>query len=282
MVSLAVSDEEFWANRAPEIRAAAAQNAFLKIEVELCVEEMIKKVEEDAVRTPCRVARRLFEYEEEEDESTSSDPEVLEELRRVGERMWEEWNENTGADEDHRGYEGGEGICESCGLCHWQIGERCTNTYGFSIDYLVMTASGGIICQSCMCDGVKCIDCGVSQKLTRTICDRDSEFTREDETFPPIHRCQECHEQHEIYLTTRLGREEISETDEEEILETYNGEFEIDTEGDETLLEDDEETMTTKQIMKDAMDYMFEVTEDIPENTYINIVNKMKEIYERL
>lgn len=260
----------------------AIKDAFREIDVETCVEEMITKIEEDAERAPRSVTRRLFEDNDDEEEgepSITTDPEILEELRMVGERMWEEWNshdDGTGVDE------GDEGICESCGLCHWQIGERCTNTYGFSIDYLVMTASGGIICQSCMCDGVKCIDCGVSQKLTRTICDRDSEFTREDETFPPIHRCQECHEQHEIYLTTRLGREEISETDEEEILETYNGEFEIDTEGDETLLEDDEETMTTKQIMKDAMDYMFEVTEDIPENTYINIVNKMKEIYERL
>ena len=71
-------------------------------------------------------------------------------------------------------------------------------------------------------------------------------------------------------------------TDEEEILETYNGEFEIDTEGDESLLEDDEGTMTTKELMKGVMDDMFEVTGDIPENTYLNIVNKMKDIYERL
>ena len=261
----------------------SAEDAFLKIDVESCVEDMITKIEEDAERTPRRVERRLFEDNEDEEEgepSITTDPEVLEELRRVGERMWEEWDhgheDGTGVDE------GDEGICESCGLCHWQIGERCTNTYGFSIDYLVMTESGGIICQSCMCEGIKCIECGVSEKLTRTICDRDAEFKREDETFPPVHRCEECHEQHEIYLAVRLGREEISVTDEEEILETYNGEFEIDTEGDESLLEDDEGTMTTKELMKGVMDDMFEVTGDIPENTYLNIVNKMKDIYERL
>ena len=261
----------------------SAEDAFLKIDVESCVEDMITKIEEDAERKPRRVERRLFEDNEDEEEgepSITTDPEVLEELRRVGERMWEEWDhgheDGTGVDE------GDEGICESCGLCHWQIGERCTNTYGFSIDYLVMTESGGIICQSCMCEGIKCIECGVSEKLTRTICDRDAEFKREDETFPPVHRCEECHEQHEIYLAVRLGREEISVTDEEEILETYNGEFEIDTEGDESLLEDDEGTMTTKELMKGVMDDMFEVTGDIPENTYLNIVNKMKDIYERL
>jgi len=262
------------------------------IDVKSCVNEMIKKVEEDAERDP-HAWTRLFEDEEEEEEeeeeegeeegepSITTDPEVLEELRRVGERMWEEWNsheDGTGVDEG-----GGEGICDSCGLCHWQIGEKCTNTYGFSIDYLVMKESGMITCQSCMCDGVKCIECGVSEKLTRTICDRDAEFKKEDETFPPIHRCEECHEKYEIYLNSviEVGREE-EYTIPPELQETYNGEFEIDTEGDETLLEDDEETMTTKQIMKDAMDDMFEVTGDIPENTYINIVNKMKEIYERL
>ena len=69
-----------------------------------------------------------------------------------------------------------------------------------------------------------------------------------------------------------------------ELQETYNGEFEIDTEGDETLLEgeDDEDTKKTKEIMKGVMDDMFGVTEDIPESTYMNIVNKMKEVYDRL
>lgn len=257
----------------------------LRVCVEWCVEEMIKKVEEDAERTPRRVARRLFE-DDEEDESTPSDPEVAEELRRVGERMREEWNENTGADEGHRGYEGGEGACDSCGLCHWQIGERCTNTYGFSIDYLVMRESGMITCQSCMCDGVKCIECGVSQKLVRTIYDRDAEFTREEETFPPIHRCHECQEGHEIYLNSARAEDnpEVESTIPPELQEIYNGEFEIDTEGDETLLkdEDDVDTKKTKEIMKGVMDDMFGVTEDIPENIYMNIVNKMKEVYDRL
>ena len=253
------------------------QDAFLKIDVEWCVEKMIKKVEEDAARTPRHVARRLFEEDEEGELNSSSisDPEVVEE------RMWEEWTENTGADEDHQGYEGGEGTCDSCGLCHWQIGERCTDTYGFSIDYLVMRESGMITCQSCMCDGIKCIECGISQKLVRTIYDRDTEFTREEETFPPIYRCHECQGSHEIYLNSAREREEES-TIPPELQETYNGEFEIDTEGDETLLEDDEETKITKEMMKGVMDDMFGVTEDIPESTYMNIVNKMKEVYDRL
>jgi hypothetical protein len=258
----------------PSPTVLAVQDAFLKIDVGWCVEEMIKIVEEDAERTPSRVARRLFEDE---------DVVVVEELREVGERIWEEWNENTGADEEHPG---GEGVCDSCGLCHWQIRDRCTNTYGFSIDYLIMRESGTITCQSCMCDGVKCIECGVSQKLVRTIYDRDTEFIREEGTFPPIHRCHECQGSHEIYLNS--AREGDNPEEESsippELQETYNGEFEIDTEGDETLLEgeDDEDTKKTKEIMKGVMDDMFGVTEDIPESTYMNIVNKMKEVYDRL
>lgn len=254
---------------------------FLKNDVRNCMEEMIKIVEE--FEEPDQIHDDITELMDEwpEDTEEEDDTEVAEELRRVGERMWEEWNENTGADEDRRGYEGGEGVCDSCGLCHWQIGERCTNTYGFSIDYLVMKEDGGITCQSCMCEGIKCIECGVSQELTRTICDRDAEFTKEEETFPPIYRCHECQEQHEIYLNSAREREEES-TIPPELRETYNGEFEIDTEGDETLLEDDEDTKTTKEMMKGVMDDIFEVTEDIPENTYMNIVNKMKEIYDRL
>ena len=46
--------------------------------------------------------------------------------------------------------------------------------------------------------------------------------------------------------------------------------------------EDDEETKKTKEIMKGVMDDMFGVTEEIPESTYMNIVNKMKEVYDRL
>ena len=259
---------------------------FLTKDVEDCMEEMIKIVEE--FEEPDQIHDDITELMDEwpEDTEEEDDTEVAEELRRVGERMWEEWNENTGADEGGRGYEGGEGVCDSCGLCHWQIGERCTNTYGFSIDYLIMRESGMITCQSCMCDGVKCIECGVSQKLVRTIYDRDAEFTREEETFPPIHRCHECQEQHEIYLNSaRAGDNPVEEsTIPPELQETYNGEFEIDTEGDETLLEDedDEETKKTKEIMKGVMDDMFGVTEEIPESTYMNIVNKMKEVYDRL
>ena len=66
-----------------------------------------------------------------------------------------------------------------------------------------------------------------------------------------------------------------------EFEDTYQGEFEIDTEGDQELL-DDEETKTTKEMMKEVMDEMFEVSSDISENTYMNIVNKMKQVYERL
>lgn len=189
----------------------------------------------------------------------------------------------------------GEGVCVSCGACWWQIGERGRmwqdTLYeaeggfarrGYSIDYLVRGEDGVITCQSCMCDGIKCIECGISEKLVRTICDRDIEFTKEEETFPPIHRCQECQLNYEYYrFPDPLGDEEDTIIP-PELLETYNGEFEIDTEGDETLIEDDEDTKTTKELMKGVMDDIFEISEHVPENSYIKIVNQMKEVYDRL
>ena len=45
-------------------------------------------------------------------------------------------------------------------------------------------------------------------------------------------------------------------------LKIPQGRVEIDTEGDRGLL-DDEETKTTKEIMKEVMDEMFEVSSDI-------------------
>ena len=186
---------------------------------------------------------------------------------------------------------GGEGVCVSCGACWWQIGERGRmwqdTLYeaeggfarrGYSIDYLVRGEDGVITCQSCMCDGIKCIECGISEKLVRTICDRGNEFTKEEETFPPIYRCQEC----QLIAFPDPLRDEEETTIPPELLETYNGEFEIDTEGDETLIEDDEDTKTTKELMKRVMDDIFEISEHVPENSYMEIVNKMKEIYDRL
>ena len=234
---------------------------FLTKDVEDCMEEMIKIVEEFGT---CGV-------EDDSDRDTIM-------LNGHSLTMSRE-------DEPEEYTTDGEGVCGICGLCHWQIGERgVPGAGGYSIDYLVRGEDGVITCQSCMCDGIKCIECGISEKLVRTICDRDIEFTKEEETFPPIHRCQECQLNYEYYrFPDPLGDEEdtIIPSD-PELLETYNGEFEIDTEGDETLIEDDEDTKTTKELMKGVMDDIFEISEHVPENSYIKIVNQMKEVYDRL
>ena len=94
------------------------------------------------------------------------------------------------------------GACEEC----YRIPEkdsRCKDIYGKSIDYLTR-GDDGFVCQSCICDGVKCTDCGVSEKLLRTICDQYPGFTKEEGTSPPIHRCQECHLSNEDYLAAAM------------------------------------------------------------------------------
>ena len=270
---------------------------FLTKDVEDCMEEMIKIVEEFA---PCGHyvsasewsimlnGRDLTMSREDEPEEYKDVEDCMEEMIKIVEEFAD------GVEDEPEEYTtDGEGVCGICGACWWQIGERGRvwqdtpaeggfARRGYSIDYLVRGEDGVITCQSCMCDGIKCIECGISEKLVRTICDRDIEFTKEEETFPPIHRCQECQLNYEYYrFPDPLGDEEDTIIP-PELLETYNGEFEIDTEGDETLIEDDEDTKTTKELMKGVMDDIFEISEHVPENSYIKIVNQMKEVYDRL
>lgn len=167
------------------------------------------------------------------------------------------------------------GNCVHCGDPYWTVEDRCSQVYEFPPDYLSMNWEEEVMCQSCRYDGKRCDCCGISEKLIKTQCDRNVNFTKIDGTFPHQYLCVECkdYEEDDIQLISEVN----------EVLETYVGEFEIDTQGDESLLnEDNEETTTTKNMMKEVMDEMFMISDNISENTYMKIVNKMKEVYERL
>ena len=174
------------------------------------------------------------------------------------------------------------GTCSCCFADYYMVEQRCADTYEVPPDYLSVSWGGELLCQSCQCDGKKCESCGVSEKLVKTHCDRNANFSLIEGTFPPQYLCTECVEIDDDLFRVTWTPEDLNRGFiDTEFEDTYHGEFEIDTEGDQELL-DDEETKTTKEMMKEVMDEMFEVSSDISENTYMNIVNKMKQVYERL
>jgi hypothetical protein len=167
------------------------------------------------------------------------------------------------------------GTCSHCLADYYMVEQRCADIYENPPDYLSISWGEEILCQSCNYDGKKCECCGISEKLVKMHCDRNVKFVEIEGAFPPQYLCDECKD----YEQDHPGL--ISEMN--EVLETYSGEFEIDTEGDTSLLQDEgEETKATKDMMKEIMDEMFGISEEINENTYMTIVNKMKQVYERL
>lgn len=165
------------------------------------------------------------------------------------------------------------GTCSHCVADYYIVEQRCADIYENPPDYLSMNSEGEMVCQSCNYDGKRCECCGISEKLVKTQCDRTVKFVEIECAFPPQYLCDECKDYEEEH------QELLSEMN--EVLETYSGEFEIDTEGDPSLLQD-EETKATKDMMKEIMDEMFGISEEINENAYMTIVNKMKQVYERL
>ena len=167
------------------------------------------------------------------------------------------------------------GTCSHCLADYYMVEQRCADIYENPPDYLSMSCGGEILCQSCNYDGKRCECCGISEKLVKMHCDRNVKFVEIEGASPPQYLCDECKDYEEDH------QELISEMN--EVLETYSGEFEIDTDGDTSLLQDEgEETKATKDMMKEIMDEMFGISEEINENTYMTIVNKMKQVYERL
>lgn len=227
----------------------AMERVKIRMEVEECVEDIIRGVQDILYLEICSMEGEC-------------EQELLKILSDSGERVT--------------------GTCSCCLSDYYMVEQRCADTYDVPPDYLSVSWGGELLCQSCQCDGKKCESCGVSEKLVKTHCDRNANFSLIEGTFPPQYLCTECVEIDdelfgETWTPEQLNQGFLDPEDEE----TYRGEFEIDTEGDRGLL-DDEETKTTKEMMKEVMDEMFEVSCDISENTYMNIVNKMKQVYERL
>lgn len=222
----------------------AIEGVKTRMEVEECVEDIIRRIQETLYLELC-----------------AEQPDMDDFNRRLGEAVT--------------------GTCSHCYSDYYMVEQRCADTYEMPPDYLSVSWGGEVLCQSCQCDGKKCECCGVAEKLIKNHCDRNANFALVEGTFPPQYLCVECSEADEIFMQTwspeDLNQAFINPEDEE----TYRGEYEIDTEGDQSLL-DDEETKTTKEMMKELMDEMFEVSSDISENTYMTIVNKMKQVYERL
>lgn len=221
----------------------------VRIEVEECVEDIVREVKELLFFEMCA-------------DQPADEQEAWRVLIGSGERVT--------------------GTCSCCFSDYYMVEQRCADTYEIPPDYLSRLAGGAVLCQSCRCDGKNCESCGVSEKLVKTHCDRNANFSLIEGTFPPQYLCTECVEIDDELFGETMTPEELNRGFiDTELEETYRGEFEIDTEGDQRLL-DDEETKATKDMMKEVMDEMFEVSSDISENTYIKIVNKMKEVYERL
>lgn len=221
-----------------------------RVEVEECVEYIIREVQDILYLEICSMQGEECEQE------------LLKLLSDSGERVT--------------------GTCSHCFSDYYMVEQRCADTYEVPPDYLSVSWGGELLCQSCQCDGKKCESCGVAEKLIKTHCDRNANFSLIEGTFPPQYLCTECVEIDDELFGETWRPEDLNQGflhPEDE--ETYMGEYEIDTEGDQGLL-DDEETKTTKEMMKEVMDEMFEVSSDISENTYMNIVNKMKQVYERL
>ena len=219
----------------------------IRVEVEECVEDILRGVQE-----------LLYDYED-----LNIEDELWSSLAESGERVT--------------------GKCSHCLSDFYMVEQRCADTYEVTPDYLSISLGEEVLCQSCRCDGKKCESCGVSEKLVKIHCDRNANFSLIEWTFPPQYLCPECFEiDYELFGETWTP-EDLNRGDiDTEFEETYHEEFEIDTEGDQGLL-DDEETKTTKDIMKEVMDEMFDVRHDISsENTYLNIVNKLQQVYERL
>ena len=84
------------------------------------------------------------------------------------------------------------GTCSCCLSDYYMVEQRCADTYEVPPDYLSVSWGGEVLCQSCQCDGKKCESCGVSEKLVKTHCDRNANFSLIEGTFPPQYLCTEC------------------------------------------------------------------------------------------
>ncbi|MBI52120.1 MAG: hypothetical protein CL779_02750 [Chloroflexi bacterium] len=190
-----------------------------------------------------------------------------------------------------------EDICMECTMSRDFIKNRVNNIYENPPDTLhLMNYGEGHICASCCLDGNKCNECGISQKLIKIKCDRNVKFYNYIRSYPTTDNRMIC--------TTEIYCPDCIETMEElppcqycggvhepwncpsGDWDIYGNEYEIDTEGDQSLVEELEEGVCDfkdlKEDIKELMDISFELSENIPNGPYVSMMNKMKAIYNRI
>lgn len=183
-------------------------------------------------------------------------------------------------------------ICSLCNRSDRFIQERGLLQYENPPDFIERRECGQWYCKSCSYDGIKCSDCGLSEKLVKIKCDRNVRF-KSDEAWPELHYCEGClnrgwvrlDEVSCIYCGEDHYPWEIDAPEEcYELWSTYSDEYVIDTNGDPTLIETENTVVGQglKAEFKDIMDDFFKFSESIPEWEYISIVNKMKSVYEKI
>lgn len=230
-------------------------------------------------------------------------------LQELDEEIWNGGGEDLPAEDDE--FRITIPMCCKCAEDSISISSRCNSIYENPPDYNEQV-SGEYeewICQSCKYDGKHCADCGVSEKLLKIQCDRNVKFIT-DGAFPGVYYCPECAHSNIPDIRVPYGMSRVTITDfigtdvttcfncgedhlpweidapEEcrEIWNVYGDQFEIDTEGDPSLVdsEDTQEVKDIKASFKDVMDDFFELSEDISEGKYLSIVNKLNSIYQSL
>ena len=231
-------------------------------------------------------------------------------LHELGEELWHGGEGLPAEDDEFQVYIP---ICCKCHEDSISISSRCNSIYENSPDYNEQVSGEGEdkewICQSCKYDGKHCADCGVSEKLLKIQCDRHAQFIS-DGAFPSAYYCPECAHSNIPDIRVPYGMTRVTINDfvgpdvttcfncggdhlpweigapEEcrEIWNVYGDQFEIDTEGDPSLIdrEDTQEVKDIKSSFKEVMDDFFELSEDISEGKYLSIVNKLNAIYQSL
>lgn len=227
-------------------------------------------------------------------------------LKELDEELWTGGEDLPAEDDD---FQINIPICCKCKDDSISISARCNAIYENSPDYVESCDDGRWLCRSCNYDGIRCGDCGISEKLVKTQCDRNVRFIS-DGAFPSVHYCPECAHSNIPGAPLPYGMARVTITDfgvsdvntcfncggehlpweidapEEcrELWNVYGDQYEIDTEGDASLVdrEDTQEVKDIKASFKDVMDDFFELSGDIPEGKYLSIVDKLNSIYQSL
>ena len=162
----------------------------------------------------------------------------------------------------------------------WIPGELEDQEFVFPRDDYEEDDGNSLICYSCRHDGVKCIDCGLSEKLVKRFCDRNVRFKVDKSVFPNVHRCETCWERnmnaeclecggrHEFfgYGYCPYYNEEMNE-----ILDTEN-----------VIVYEQKKITEIKEELKSIVDIVFHVGKKIPEGAYTDLMHHIKVTHDKI